>query len=153
MSDPFAFTASTPRFTLPLLFVGQSQKEIFVNESLSRLDSLTHCAIEAVAAEPPASPAEVSGWLIADEASGEWTGQSGKLAFFQSGQWLFIDPKDGMQVHDLSASQDIRRIGGQWVASPAPTIPDGGSTIDSEARQVLGTLIDRLRQAGILGPS
>jgi len=43
MTDPITFDSTSPRFGLPLLFSGQVQKEVYLNEALSRLDGLTHC--------------------------------------------------------------------------------------------------------------
>ena len=55
MSDPVLFESASPRFALPLLYSGQAQKEIFVNEAFSHVDALLHCSIEEEMASPPAS--------------------------------------------------------------------------------------------------
>ena len=36
MTDPIALGVRTPRHSLPLLYPGQAQKEVFVNEALAR---------------------------------------------------------------------------------------------------------------------
>jgi hypothetical protein len=151
MTDPLAFPSQTPRLGLPLLFSGQVQKEAHVNEGLSRLDSLVHCAVESVAAAPPTNPAEGAGWLVGENPQGDWAGKTGQLAFLQSGQWLFFVPHDGMRVHNRATAADLRRIGGQWISLSVPTLPNGGTTVDQEARAALSSLISTLRIAGILG--
>jgi hypothetical protein len=152
MSDPLIFDGTSPRFNLPLLFAGQAQKEAFVNEAHVLIDSLLHCAIEATAASPPASPIDGTNWLVDASPTGDWTGQAGKLACRQSGVWLFVTPKDGMHVLDRSSGQE-RLYFGSWKAPTAPAAPIGGTTVDAEARAAIASLITVLRQAGVLPAS
>src|SRR5690606_18685268 len=100
MSDPIVFTTTTARFGLPLLFAGQAQKEFYVNEAHALTDALLHAACEGEGAAPPASPAAGETWLVAAGATGDWAGQDDALAAFQSGSWLFVQPKEGMRLFD-----------------------------------------------------
>ena len=149
MSDPLALDSTTARLDLPLLFAGQAQKEVFVNEALCRLDGVTHCAVEGLRAGPPAAPADGSSWLVAAPATGEWAGRDGALALRQAGQWLFVAPADGMQVLDRSRGQILHRIGGTWRQPAAPALPAGGAVIDAEARRTLAALVAVLQQWGV----
>lgn len=148
MSDPLLFDTTSPRFALPMLFAGQAQKEVFVNEAHVLLDALIHCAIEGTASVPPASPADGSGWLVGTAPSGAWTEQEGKLAFRQAGNWLFVSPRDGMSVLDRATGQ-TSRFHGEWRVPVAPAEPSGGSVVDSEARTAILQLLASLRDAGI----
>lgn len=148
MSDPITFDTATPRFGLPLLFAGQSQKEFYVNEAHTLTDALLHCAIEGEAAAPPATPVNGQAWLVGSSPSGAWTGQAGKIAFHQSGNWIFAAPRDGMRILDRTTGQEKRYHSG-WQAPTAPAAPAGGSTVDVEARAALAALIAKLREAGI----
>jgi hypothetical protein len=150
MSDPL-FDSRTPRQYLPLLFAGQAQKELFVNESLARIDALLHCAIMGLATTPPGSPAEGDCWLIGPSPNGAWTGKNGQLALFQSGNWLFQPPFDGLRLLDRSTGQE-RRFHGVWKVANRPSSPTGGMVIDLEARTALANLFDSLTIAGILPP-
>lgn len=152
MSDPIAFDSTSPRFALPLLFAAQAQKEAFVNEALSRADAILHCAIEGEAATPPASPVDGQAWLIAASPTGAWTGQAGKIACRQAGNWLFITPRDGMRLLDRSTGQD-RRYSGSWQIPARPAVPTGGATIDAEARSAIINLFNVLTVAGIIPAS
>lgn len=107
MTDPL-FDTCTPRLDLPLLFPAQAQKEGYVNEITARIDALLHGAIEAELATPPATPSDGQCWLVATGASGDWTGQAGRIAARQSGNWLFIAPRDGMRLLNRTSGQEIR---------------------------------------------
>jgi hypothetical protein len=152
MSQPLTFDTSSPRFGLPLLFAGQSQKEVFVNEALALTDALLHCAIEGTASVPPASPAEGDNWLVDAAASGDWLGQDGAIACRQGGNWLFVIPRVGMRVYDRSAGQ-VRLYDGGWIAPSAPASPSGGTVVDTEARAAIDALVSAIQSAGIFGES
>jgi hypothetical protein len=152
MTQPLSFEISSPRFGLPLLFAGQAQKEAFVNEAHALTDALLHCAIEATASEPPASPTDGENWLGDDSATGDWQDRDGSLACRQAGNWLFVAPRDGMRIFDRSTGQLLLYNGG-WNAPAAPASPAGGSTVDGEARAAIDALIAALRQAGVLPAS
>jgi len=136
MSDPL-FESRTARHNLPLLFSGQAQRELYVNESLARIDALLHGAIEAQAATPPASP------------TGAWSGQGGKLASFQQGQWLFLAPRDGLRVLNRATGQELFYCG-TWKSPVRPAPLSGGAVIDTQARTAISALIDALVEVGVL---
>lgn len=148
MSDPFLFDTVSPRYGLPLLFAGQAQKEVFVNEAHALADALLHCAIEGEATAPPATPENGENWLVGTPATGAWAGQDGLLACRQADNWLFVAPRDGMRLLDRSLGQDRRYIGGWRIAEEALE-PIGGSTVDAEARAAILQLIAALKAAGI----
>lgn len=149
MSDPLTFENSSPRFGLPFLYVGQAQKEFYVNEALARADTLLHCAIEGTAATPPATPANGDAWHIASAPTGEWSGQSGKIASWQSGAWTYITPQDGMRIFNRATGQSWLYFS-EWKIPQEVTTPTGGGNVDSEARVALNQLIAALKLAGIL---
>ena len=149
MTDPISFTSTTPRYGLPLLFAGQSQKEFYVNEAHALTDALLHAACEGEAANPPATPAEGETWLVAAAATGDWAGADGQIAARQSGNWLFAAPRDGMRMFDRSTGQMLLYRGG-WQRPAAPAAPAGGTTVDTEARAALADLIAALASAGVL---
>lgn len=151
MSDP-VFDSRTARFDLPLLFAGQAQKESFVNEVAARLDALLYCAIEGEQAIPPTTPVDGKAWLVASSASGDWTGQAGKIAARQAGNWLYAAPRDGMKLLNRVTGQEIRYSTG-WKAATRPTAPTGGTVIDSEARSAIAAILNALTTAGIVPTS
>ena len=151
MSDPITFDSASPRYRLPLLFAGQSQKEAFVNEAHALADALLHCSIEGIASAPPASPADGTNWLVGVNPTCAFLGQTGKLACRQAGNWLFVVPRDGMRLLNRVNGQEIRYFG-SWRTPNRPTAPSGGSLVDSEARGAISAIIATLESAGVIAP-
>lgn len=149
MSDPISFTSSTPRFGLPFLFAGQAQKEFSVNEAHALADMLLHPSILAEQDVPPVSPVDGESWLVGPNASGEWLGHEGQLASRQAGNWVFVTPVNGMAVFD-QATGTYRYYRDGWQSAATVSAPQGGSTVDSEARAAIAGLIAALAAAGIL---
>jgi hypothetical protein len=148
MPDPFNFDSTSSRFGLPLLYVGQAQKEAWINEAIARIDSLLHCSVEVERADPPASPANGEAWIVASGATGSWTGKDAMIAARQADNWLFIPVRDGMRVFDRSTRQE-RLFSTIWQLPAAPSAPSGGTIVDIEARSALSELIQALRVSGV----
>lgn len=149
MTDPIALGARTPRHDLPLLYPGQAQKEAFLNEALARLDALVGARAIAMRADPPTTHAAGDTFLVADPADGAWSGQEGALAMSQGTHWLFLPPQEGMCVYDEEHGA-LRLWRGGWSTPEAVADPDGGTTIDVEARGAIVTLLAALRGLGII---
>lgn len=148
MAEPI-FNSSTPRLALPLLFAGQAQKELFVNEIASRIDALLHLAIEGERDSPPNAPVEGQSWLVGKTPQGEWDNHGGQIAAWQSGNWLFVTPFTGMRLFNKAKGQDMRWNDG-WSIAAKPTLPSGGAIVDSESRAAIVGLIAALTAAGII---
>ena len=149
MSDPLPFESVTPRFALPLLFAGQAQKEFFVNEALLRADLLLHCVVEEEVASPPAVAEPGQAWLVAAPASGAFDGHEHEIAAHTEGGWRFVAPRTGMRVFDRSQGV-FRLFSGSWRTAAAVAPPAGGAVVDTEARDTLMQVLERLVDAGII---
>ncbi len=148
MTDPLVFPSTTPRHGLPMLFAGQSQKEVSVNGAHVLADMLLHPAIEGEAAAPPAAPTDGECWLVGAPATGAFAGQEEALASFQAGSWLFARPRDGMRIFERTTGRFVLYADG-WRRAAAPPEPTGGTTVDQEARDTIATLIAALRSQGL----
>lgn len=148
MTEPLTFTSATARFALPFLFAGQAQKELFVNEAHARIDMLLHPSVLGEADDPPAAPADGDCWLVGSAPTGQWSARSGALACRQVGEWQFATPLAGMQLFDRSTRQFLV-FTDTWQRLAPPPEPSGGSTVDSEARGAIATLLAALKLAGI----
>jgi len=118
---------------------------------------------------PPASPAVGSSYVVGGSATGAWAGHGLALAGYTAGGWRFIAAFDGLTALDKASGEfatfsggawgkgDVRAakvsIGGDQVVGPrlaAVTDPDGGTTIDAEARAVIAAILARLRTHGLI---
>lgn len=152
MSDPIAFDSTTPRLALPLLFAGQAQKEFTVNEALIRADLALHLTIEGEVAAPPSAPLAGQAWLVAPNPTGAFTGHASAIAGYTAGGWRFIAARAGLRAYDRS-SASFRHFTDSWQRCVAPATPNGGSTIDQEARAAIVSIVEKLMTAGILAAS
>ena len=152
MSDPLSFDDTSPRWALPFLFAGQAQKEIFVNEALSRLDMLLHPLVEGRRSDPPASPQQGETWIVDSGASGAWSGHDAELACRQSGHWAFATPQIGMTAHDRVTGERWLYVEA-WEAAPAAVTVSGGATVDAEARAAIHAIVAALSHYGLMSQS
>ena len=149
MNDPLPLTHATPRHSLPVLFPGQAQKEFTVNDALARIDALLYPVVTGTVTTPPGQPEAGLCVLVGDNATGAFAGQDGKLASFDGQQWTFLAPVVGMRAVDASAG-GIWYFDQEWRRASSPALPDGGSTVDAQARQAIADLTDALRLAGVI---
>ena len=148
MTDPLTFPSASPRHDLPVLYVGQAQKEATLNAAHVLLDMLLHPAVEGETDVPPADPNEGQCWLVGGEPEGAFTGRAHCLAGFVSGNWTFARPVTGMRLYDRAAGQFLV-YSDAWGRVADPVLPSGGAIIDQVARDTIATLIQALRDAGI----
>lgn len=148
MSDPLTYGSRSARHGLPFLFAGQTQKELFVNEALARMDMLVSPTAQSQAAAPPPNPADGEMYIVAPGATGEWSGHDGELAGWEAGAWLFQIPPIGYTVRNLGTGS-LWVFDGQWRSAVAPMPPSGGATVDPEARATIDAVVTRLCELGI----
>lgn len=105
----------TDHLALPYLASNQAGKHVTLNESLSRLDNLVHLSVEHSAiTAPPVSPQPGDRYIIAADASGEFDGHSGQVAYFADGAWQYVWPMNGWRAWDKVNHRLIVFEDGQW---------------------------------------
>jgi Protein of unknown function (DUF2793) len=138
------------RWKLPLLAVGQMQKEVTHNEALTLIDALIAPVVEARGVDtPPSAPVVGQCWLVGPAPSGVWTGAAQHLACWTSGGWRLIAPRDGMTVR-LAGGAMLQFDGALWATPVSVAVPTGGTVVDSEARTAVTALIAQLQLQGWL---
>lgn len=160
----------TARIGLPLLEVGQAQKEITHNEALAMLDIAVQAVVQGGPTnQPPATPTSGACWIVGPAPQGAWAGHAGRLAGWTGAGWRFVTAQPGWQVWDTLAAQEWRRMSTGWergvlraeqiaigglqvVGARRPAIedPSGGASVDVEARAALAKILDTLRQHGLI---
>jgi hypothetical protein len=161
---------TSPRLALPFLATGQAQKEITHNEALALLDGLAHGALQSrTLTTPPASPLPGQLWLVPSGATGDWQGQSGKLALASDGGWRFVTPVAGLCLWSIPDQSYAGFDGSQWrwgdwpvqrvMVAGQPVVgarqsaiadPSGGTTVDSQARAAVQSILTALRTHGLI---
>jgi hypothetical protein len=105
----------TGRYELPLLMPSQAQKHVTHNEALTLLDTLVHPAIKTFGNSAPPPGVQVDdAFFVGPSATGDWFGQSGKIAVFTDMGWRFIAVQEGMTALDRNNSQYVMFNGLAW---------------------------------------
>lgn len=105
----------TPRLSLPLLAAGQAQKHVTHNDALARLDALIQLGVESrTQTQPPASPGELSAYIVPAGATGAFAGRTDQIALFEDGGWTFLQPRPGWQAWVADEAEHQLWTGSQW---------------------------------------
>ena len=134
------------------------------------IDALAGACVEQRAlGVPPASPALGRCYVVASGASGAWIGRADQIAIATEGGWRFIAPREGLRAVVASEGIDAVYRGTSWVygdlcgsvvtiggnqvvGGRGAAVPDpaGGTTVDSQARATLASLLATLRTHGLI---
>jgi hypothetical protein len=109
-------TDTTPRSGAPLLAAAQAQKHVTHNEALYQFDAFL-CArfLDRDLTAPPSTPSDGDTYLVHATATGDWTGQSGKIAYCADGAWRFYAPFGGLVAYVADETKLIVYTGSAWV--------------------------------------
>lgn len=105
---------TTVNLEMPYILPSQAQKHVTHNEALQRLDAVTQLVIQAEMTAPPASVAEGTCFAVAAPATGDWSGQAGRIAFRQDGAWIFMTPREGWQAWFAGPARPVVFAAGLW---------------------------------------
>jgi len=106
----------TPNLELPFIMPAQAQKHVTHNEAIELLDAIVQLALESTDANtPPVAPIEGQAWGLGGAPSGDWSGQTNKIATWRGGGWLFVTPGEGWMGWVKNAAELRVWTGGAWV--------------------------------------
>ncbi|WP_420411268.1 DUF2793 domain-containing protein [Roseibium sp.] len=106
--------SETSRLALPLLAAAQAQKHVTHNESLLRMDALSHPAVKSRTLTVPPVATEGDLYLVAASATAEWAGRDGQIAEWRNGVWEFYAPFEGLAVHVTVEGIGLKYLSGAW---------------------------------------
>ncbi|MDH6295725.1 Protein of unknown function [Agrobacterium fabrum] len=113
-------TEQTARLRLPYILPSQAQKHVTHNEALQRLDAIVQLVIRATVTAPPENAAEGDCFLLSADATGDWAGKGGRLAFRQDGAWFSITPQSGWTAWFVTDARYRVLQDGNWRDLPLP---------------------------------
>jgi Protein of unknown function (DUF2793) len=106
---------TTGRYELPLLMPSQAQKHVTHNEALTLLDTLVHPAIKTFGDTTPPPGVQIDdAFYVGPLATGDWFGESGKIAVFTDMGWRFVVVREGMTALDLGTDEYVMFDGSAW---------------------------------------
>lgn len=98
-----------------------------MNRNLALLSTLAQLTIESVTAtEPPSTAVEWEVYFIANNPTGPWAGQGGKLAILVAEAWEFVTPAYGWEARLRDTEAFIWWNGEQWLDRGTGEPADGG---------------------------
>lgn len=128
------------------------------------------CVEQRTLGVPPGSPTPGRCYIVASGASRAWAGKADQIAVATEGGWRFIAPREGLRAVVASEAIDAVYRGSSWifgdlrgsvvtiggnqvVGGRGAAIPDpaGGTTVDSQVRVTLASLLATLRTRGLIG--
>ena len=90
---------NSPNLSLPYIQPAQAQKHVTHNEALRILDIVVQgTAVDGPRADPPQDARTGARYLVAPDATGDWTGQDGAIAVREDGAWSFVAGATGWQM-------------------------------------------------------
>jgi hypothetical protein len=120
--------SETHNLQLPLVQPAQAQKHVTVNEALTRLDGLAQLVLQSVSqATPPGAAADGTAWAVPAGATGDWSGQEGRVALRLNGGWDFATPQAGWRAWIADTGGLVAHDGNDWV--PAIALGLHGSAV------------------------
>jgi len=105
----------SPNLNLPYIYAAQAQKHVTHNEAISALDAIVQlCVLDRDLAAPPDSPDNGDRYIVPHVATGDWSGQDGKVAAFQDDGWVYFAPSNGWLAWVTDEDKIVVWNGASW---------------------------------------
>lgn len=108
--------------SLPLIQPSQAQKHVTHNEALRLLDVAVQLAVtDRDRADPPLAPAPGDRHIVAAGGTGDWAGQDGTVAVYDSDGWRFVVPNTGWRAYVAAEAATVVFDGTNWATDVPAT--------------------------------
>ncbi len=135
--------SNTPNIALPYIVAAQAQKHVTHNEAIRALDALVQLSVlDRDLAAPPVAPLDGARYIVAGSPTGAWAGQTGRIAAWQDGAWMFYPPRDGWVAWVADESKLCAWNGTAWVVA-------GGSGVNPVALVGVNTTADSTNRLAV----
>lgn len=100
---------------LPYIMPNQAQKHVTHNEAIRYLDALVQLSIVSRdLTSPPNTPAKGNRYIVATNATGDWSAKENHIAAFQDGAWAFYNPQEGWLAWSTSENLILVYQNNSW---------------------------------------
>ncbi|MDB2415359.1 DUF2793 domain-containing protein [Rickettsiales bacterium] len=132
----------TTNMAITLVAQNQSQKEVTVNEAITKIDAILNVgAVSQGDNTPPGSPAEGDVYILGSSPTGAWATHSKKIAYYQSSTWKFIAANEGMSLWVNDEDLLYKFDGTNWISN-IDNISSMGVNTTSDATNKLAVKSD-----------
>jgi hypothetical protein len=129
---------ATSHLGVALIEQSQSQKEVTANQAFTSIDAVLNSGAKSRGlATPPGSPASGDLYIVAASPTGDWSGQAGKLTYYDQ-IWRFITPNHGIMLWVNDESQMVIYDGSNWTAIKA-TVAGNQNILDQSSNYTLSS--------------
>ena len=109
--------SATTHLNIALVEQAQAQKEVTVNQALTRIDALLNTGAKSRTTNtPPVSPVSGDLYIIGSSPTGAWLSQAGNLAYYDQ-VWKFIVPNTGVTLWVNDENLIYTYSSAAWVAA------------------------------------
>jgi len=129
---------NTVNLQLPYLMPAQAQKHVTHNEALAMLDAIVQLSVlDRHLSTPPEGADEGARYIVADAATGDWSGWGGSIALRMDGGWRRFDARPGWLAWLEDEDTYVRWTGSAWTEAIG-----GSETLQNLSRLGVGTEAD-----------
>lgn len=134
--------ATTSHLSVTLVEQSQAQKEVTLNQAITRIDAVLNTGAKSRnVSTPPGSPLAGDVYIVGSSPTGAWAGQAGNITYFDQ-TWKFITPREGMTLWVNDEDVIYSYTGSSWFSSAVVNFStQSGTTYTLDGSELRKTLM------------